>query len=222
MIIPFIGQDLFEVNPNYTIVEQSNTFLVIDNFYKNYDEIFNVLNNIPAPAWKYTSRDTKNFVDYYDCRPTIDIRFSNGYQHIDEIHRLIFGKWNSDTAQIETKPYEFNYFKVINSNVNETHQMFPHVDYDYTAIIYLDKIGNGGTAFYDIDEIPNNENENLLVDVSSYTKTIIESKPNRMLIFKGETPHGGYIRNYDAYSTDWRINQAIFFKKSLFTIDNDK
>ena len=219
MIVPFIGHELFAVNPNCNITEESDDYIIIDNFYLKYEEIHNILCHMPVPAWKYNSNSSRNFIDYYDCRPQLLLSFTknNVIEHEQVIYNIIASKWREKSPfAIKTSALEFNYFKLINSSITEDFQFYPHKDGDYTAIIYLDKISNGGTAFYEDNEhscVNYLEKENLFVDVSNLKKTIIQSAPNRLLIFKGTKVHGGYINDHSKFMDNWRINQVVLFAK---------
>ena len=74
MITPIIPENLFEVNDSYEFVSFEDGVLVIDNWYKNYEEIYDVLQNMYVSRWKW-NENGKNFVDYYDCRPVIKNNF---------------------------------------------------------------------------------------------------------------------------------------------------
>ena len=212
MITPVIFDELFEFNDGLT-PEFHDGVVYIDNVYKNYEDIHNMLNNSHVPRWK-NSPSSKNFKDYYDCRVVLSDRYGNYHNRIESLGQLIryFYNVESDIA-FTNSPYEFNFFSNINIGVSNNLQHHPHSDGIFNVVVYLDKISSGGTAIYpEIKELYNNEQENLLFDISNYSKNIIKAKPNRMVIFKGKKYHGGYIENHDSYvGNNWRINQVMFF-----------
>ena len=79
MIIPFIPEDLFELNNNIQ-PKFDKEVIVIDNVFKNYQNILDICYNLPVEHWK-TSSNSRNFKDYYYCRP----RFSNWFPNQQKI-----------------------------------------------------------------------------------------------------------------------------------------
>ena len=221
MIKPIIPETLLEIG-DYEIVSKSNNILVIDNWYKNYDELYEIVTNMSVPRWKWHEK-SRNFLDYYDCRPKININSpdKNKLQfYLSQIKQLINNNLKiSDPVRemkLQTAYFEFNFFKNIVRDVSNNFQFTPHTDgkdvNTYNCIVYLDKICSGGTAFYtNYDKTINDEQINLLKDVSSYDKFTIQAKPNRMVIFNGNIIHGGYIENHNDYVDNWRINQILIF-----------
>lgn len=207
-IRPFIPDELFEINEDYVITSYKDNILIIDDFYKNFEDIYEILTNMAVPIYK-TSKNSRNFKDYYDCRPIINSL--NVATHREEIEQLCIEFFNVD---VKASPYyEFNFYKNIKSDVDNKLQHFPHVDKALSAIIYFDKVSSGGTAFYpNMDHISNNEHENLLYDISHLDKFVIQAKPNRLVLFKGQIFHGGYIEDHDKYLNDWRINQVVYIE----------
>ena len=212
MQIPFIPEDLFDLSDNLDI-QTDGDFLLIDNFYKNYDDILSVLDTIPLPIWKWTN-PTRNFKDYYDCRPIIlnhnpTRKYFDNIDRIVEVIKMMYRETND--LRLLHRNYEFNFFQHIKLPENNKYQFVPHRDTPYASIIYLDPQASGGTAFYkDYIQI-GEEKKNLLVDTSRFQKTIVPAKPNRMVVFKGTEWHGGYIEDHSKYLNNWRINQVMFF-----------
>jgi len=210
VIIPYEPNKLFEVG-NFK-VEKSGDVLIVDNWYKNYEDIFDLLQNTPVPIWK--KEVGRNFVDYYDCRPILNFNFLD----VEKMNcvmmlRNLIKKHFIITSELKmvNRVFEFNYFKHIKFGVSSNLQHHPHVDHTFNALVYLDKVCSGGTAIYDYFCGDNNEHLNLLFDVSNHSKTLIEAKPNRLVVFNGLRPHGGFISDHDEYVDSWRINQVMFF-----------
>jgi hypothetical protein len=215
-MIPIIVEDLFEINKNYTS-SFNNEIIIIDNWYKNPEEIIKVLENIPAPRWK-NSKNSKNWIDYYDCRPIIH-SYWNNEKIYDPAKEIVFNinkyffKGSKNNFNLITMPFEFNAYKNIKKNIPNRFQHFPHSEGNiFNCIIYLDKISSGGTAFYEIDSLENKEDDNLLFDVSNLEKSVVPAKFNRAVIFNGKKYHGGYIEDHSKYLNAWRINQVLFFE----------
>ena len=214
MIKPFRFDDIFKINPNATVLVENNC-LIIDNFFLCYDEVLDYVNNINVEIWKH-SLGGKNFVDYYDCRHAIQNWWRTQTDFDSSVITLIKNCYNCDVRPLGGSRIEFNYFKHLRKNVPTTHQHHPHVDFDFNLLVYLDEQSNGGTAIYNVDTyIENNEEENLLCDVSSLEKTIIKAKPNRCAIFNGHQYHGGHIDDHDVYYDNWRINLVKFYERIL-------
>ena len=216
MIIPFNPDDIFEINESCDLVSFEDEVLVVDNWYKNYDEIKNILLNTPVPRWKW-SEGGSNFVDYFDCRLVLPVHFYSNKTniHMEKYDVLLERFYKATNLRLTTDLYEFNYYKNIKAGVSDSLQHYPHVDEAFNCIIYLDSICSGGTAIYDLAEpLENKEDENLLFDVSRLGKKIIPAKPNRLVIFKGDKYHGGYIQDHNKYLDDWRINQVMFFQSN--------
>lgn len=214
MILPYCSQDLFELNENANIYCKDN-IIYVDNVYKNYDEILNVLNNAAVENWKL-SNYSRNFKDYYDCRLYINNKASSDNIVLDRLKRFtdLINYFFDDKTTLSGETFlRFNYFKHIKNNINPNLQHYPHVDNlsKYNIIIYLDEISKGGTAIYSkLMNVDYSEDENVLVDINKYNYEIVnlvESKPNRCVIFDGTIPHGGYITNHKEYENNWRINQ---------------
>lgn len=216
---------LFNVNPNYKIVSFDKNVLIIDDWYEHFEEIQNILSSMPVSIWK-TGVNSRNFVDYYDCRTSIPINYYRPIQFkfLNEIVSLIsrfFVKQEIKDVIGINSLLEFNFFKHLTNNYSSDYQFFPHKDGEiddptYNCLVYFDPVCSGGTAIYpDIEDLKNNEHKNLLIDVSSFKKLHIESKPNRLVIFNGSAFHGGYINNHEKYLDNWRINQILLLKAIL-------
>ena len=216
MIIPFNPEDTFEINTACDVVYFEDDVLIVDNWYKNYDEIKNILLNTPVPRWKWVEGG-KNFVDYLDCRLILPVHFYTAKTdaNIQKYGSLLDKFYGATNVSLLTSLYEFNYYKNLKANVSNCLQHHPHVDATFNCIIYLDSLSSGGTAIYDsVEFLENKEHENLLFDTSKLSKKVIPAKPNRLVIFKGDRYHGGYVEVHNKYFVDWRINQVIFFQSN--------
>lgn len=215
MIVPFIPGDLFELNSNLK-PKFDGEVLIIDNIFKNYQNILDICHNMPVEQWK-TSSNSRNFKDYYDCRPVFknhSFNETNDINRLNVLNSLIkhFFKENNNIKS-ETS-FNFNYFKHLKNNISKNYQHYPHYDNLYTAVFYIDPFENGGTALYESNQFNPaiNESNNLMYDISDLKiKKLINSKPNRCAIFSGKSLHGGYIEDHSIYYYNWRINLVQFF-----------
>lgn len=213
MIVPYITEKLLEINefcePNFT-----NGIVVVDEIYKNYSSIYSMLQNMPVSRWK-SSPNSKNFVDYFDCRATLASPFTitENLSIIKLIKDLIKKYFNKDSVELENDVLDFGFYKNIKKDIPKALQHFPHKEESFNCLIYIDQICSGGTALYNFAEtIINQEHSNLLYNISNLQVDLIRSKPNRLVIFPGWTYHGAFIENHNAYVDNWRINQLMFFK----------
>jgi hypothetical protein len=217
--IPFVPEELLEINSNYSVEYFENAeILIVDNWYKNFDFFYKIVSHLPLPRWKW-SESGKNFVEYYDCRPTINTNFvdlEKTDSFLDHIKQLIRKNFKDNCElKLVNDILEFNFYKNIRTDVNSNLQHYPHKDWKYNCIIYFDKISSGGTAIYpNLTNLKINESENLLYDVSNLDKNIILAKPNRLVVFSGKKFHGGFIANHNDYVKNWRINQVLLFEES--------
>lgn len=225
MIEPIIPNELFRVNPDIKPYMEDDV-VYIDDYYADYEKVYECLQNQYVPRWKW-GEGTKNFVNYYDCRP----RIANGKptqlfaQEMANINTIIKHFWKEDRElHMAGSDYEFNYTKHIKNLPPSNDWAFhPHADANYASIIYLDKVCSGGTALYpDIKHLVNTEHNNLFSDTSKYRKKIIWAKPNRHIIFKATNYHGGYMHDHKEYLNDWRINQVWFYNIKGHDFQYDK
>jgi hypothetical protein len=209
---PIIPEDIFEWNPNHTFSFE-NGVVICDNWYRYPERIEELFSNFPAPRGKY-SKTSKNWVDYYDCRPMIPCHFpSKSLEPLEVIAEILRECFVDSLYDLTTEIYEFNAYKNIRRGVSNNLQHHPHIDDDvFNCIVYLDRVESGGTAIYDMERIPLNEEHDILYDVSEIPKRVIPAKFNRMVMFDGNIMHGGYIENHDAYIDNWRINHAMCMK----------
>ena len=210
MPIPINVEELFQLNPDSKVTYYKD-WVCIDDFYKNFDEIQHMFENMPVESWKM-SKWSRNFKDYYDCRPAF-ANWEPSKELMDErlkpLNKFVGSLVGWDNVAIE-KSLAFNVFKHKKENLSVNMQHHPHYDRDMVNIlIYIDKHANGGTALYENEDILNKEASNLIINVSEYKiKEIIPAKPNRCVIFSGNFLHGAYIEDNSVYYNDWRITQA--------------
>jgi len=186
MIVPFIPGDLFELNSNLK-PKFDGEVLIIDNIFKNYQNILDICHNMPVEQWK-TNSNSRNFKDYYDCRPIFQnhsFNETNDVDRLDVLNSLLKHYFKENNSKYATN-FTFNYFKHLKNNVSKNYQHYPHFDDLYNIM-------------YNISDLK--------------IKKIIKSKPNRCVIFSGKTLHGGYIEDHSIYYYNWRINLVQFVEQ---------
>jgi len=210
MPIPIIVEEVFKLNPNSKITYYDD-WACIDDFYENFDLIQDLFKNMYVESWKM-SNWSRNFKDYYDCRPA----FANWEPtkemldaRLEPLNRLIGQIAGWQDVAIE-KSFAFNVFKHKKQNVPNYMQHHPHYDTNMINVLtYIDEFEDGGTALYENEDVVNKEASTLIIDVRKYKiKEIIPAKANRTVIFNGNQLHGAYIENNDTYYNNWRITQA--------------
>ena len=213
MPIPFLVDELFKISNNIFPYVEDNV-IIIDDVYENFNDIISILETIPAPNWKISEK-SRNFKDYYDCRPIINnFGGPNTDWLFNVISNLIKITYSADNIKWQNRNEKtFNAFKIINTpDINKDMQLRPHIDSKFAAITTFDFINSGGTAIYNINyKLSGSESENIFFDVTNIPKKIIQSKPNRMIIFEALKYHGAYMEDYSKYLNDWRINEVLFF-----------
>tara|TARA_R110000803_G_scaffold177476_1_gene239860 strand:- start:49 stop:696 length:648 start_codon:yes stop_codon:yes gene_type:complete len=213
MIIPFIPEDLFQLNENLH-PQFDGEVIIVDNIFKNYQNILDVCNNTSVENWKI-SPTSRNFKDYYDCSPIIQNHFPNVKMNnrLGNLISLTKHFFKEKGNIISDKEFIFNYFKHLKKDVSNNIQHYPHYDEYFNVICYIDPFENGGTNLYENANLENKEKENLLFNISNFKiKKQIKAKPNRCVIFPGHNLHGGYIKNHNIYYYNWRINLVNFLK----------
>ena len=211
---PFIPEELFRVNEDLEI-HNIEGVIIIDNYYKNFEQVHDLLTSIHVPRWKWAPNG-RNFKDYYDCRLTIANNFFSDtyYAEVRKLLQIIKEQFGETGAlSLTSTDYDFNYLKHI-TLPTPNNQFYPHCDSPYSCIIYLDKVCSGGTALYEgLEGLENLEAGDLFFDVSNVKKRVVLAKPNRLVLFRATQMHGGYITDHSKYLDDWRINQVMFFEK---------
>ncbi|WDI31687.1 hypothetical protein PUV54_00605 [Hyphococcus flavus] len=206
-------------------IRREDFVLYIDNFYETPDLVYDWLEGQSYPYWKYTGGETRNSVDYNDCRiaqrmPGFGSQIEQ--QKIMTVLKLCQENFWQGKYRIDFI-HEFNCFQTI--KIFDTKlQHYPHIDSSLldddncttlNMLIYMNQGENGGTAVYNGELIPNDEAINVLYPVEERFKIerIIPAKYNRCVIFPGNRLHGAYIDDYRQFSAEnnsWRYSQVLF------------
>jgi len=218
----FVLDELFKLSPTLN-PKFDGEVLTIDNFYEDPDTLYEWVRNRDYPMWKYTTeRNTRNGIDYNDCRITDKIAhptriYENEMERVVNLCREYFHKGDYDWQRI----YEFNCFQTL-SVFDDKIQHYPHTDSELDTpdnestlnmIIYMDKEEDGGTAIYEGTWLSNDEHLNVLYPVLDRfeLRRVVPAKFNRCVIFPGNRIHGAWIDDYSKYTGDsWRYTQVNF------------
>lgn len=120
--------------------------IVVDGFYHHPQEVRQLLLDLPHPVWKRHPKESKNFVEYQDCRACLD-PFWYGYS--ERVARFVELEWGLKLRI--PHPIVTNYFRALSphSPLSVPH---PHSDLCnvIATVIYLNipEECSGGTAFY--------------------------------------------------------------------------
>lgn len=213
--------ELTKINKDYKIVDKStenDTLYYIDNFYENPELLRNWILEHPRTYWKMSEGlETKNGIDYYDCRVSVETADTHYTAKLNQEVSDIVSDIFNETYDTVNDNLGFNVFKNI-AQKDTKFQHMPHTDDiahgQKTALIFLDDIENGGTMLYKGKEKPElgREEENLFINVADNyeSETLLESKFNRLVIFDSAKLHGAYINDYSKYIDDWRVTQVFF------------
>ena len=215
MIRPILTEDIFELNDQIQATFDGEV-IIVNNIFKHYNEILKYINNVTIEPWKLDPNG-RNFKDYYDCRHYFNRGLlthpEKSKKRVSTLIELLCYYFKLNKEKITASPeIIFNYFKHKKLDIDKNLQHFPHHETYYNSIVYLDPLKNGGTALYDTKVFNNEEDKNLMYDISSLSiKKIIPAIPNTLVMFPGTIMHGGYIEDHDLYYYNWRINLVNFF-----------
>jgi hypothetical protein len=204
-------------------------YYYIDNFYKDPDAVVDLINankptkflgTVVPSGFSKANLNGEHFTDerhYIDC-PELEFV----YHYLSHI--------------IQFPPYEnpqilqTNYQKLTTRSFNDwrNNYWYPHLDFGWTAIVYLNKNGCDGTNLYSYkgesrvvkkDNVPwipiANEHETPWQPKSDWQVIQnIKGVYNRCAIFNGNIYHGMAV-NSDQLFEEHRLNQVMFFHGTL-------
>ena len=219
---------MFELNDNITIKEylvEDSPVYTIDNFYKNPEKIVSFLLKNEPEFHKIDEYPSFNSIYFEDKRHEFK------YDEVSKVYEFLKSicKQNPYTNGEEIVT---NFFKFKKNSFNDynNNYWFPHTDYGYTAIIYLNE-----NDFYSGTNLYKNLNPNEYPATGAYWTPehyepwkskekfelihSIEPKYNRMILFDGfKYYHGMNICNDDYSSETYRMNQALFFRDVNYSV----
>jgi hypothetical protein len=184
--------EVFAVNEECQ-VEQIGDVLVIDNLFKNPDQMREFFLNMPAPMWKQPP-GTRNFIDYYDCMQLI--KWWKGYPFDEVIIKIIKSVYGKDTYHWDNV-IRTTYFQQIKPKESD----YGRIHYDamssesFTILINLNnqEESSGGTAFFKgLD--PEGHNGDVFWSTQKITiePLHIDMKPGRVLVYPTDLPHASW------------------------------
>ena len=189
--------------------------IVVDNFLKRAEEVRATIGSMPAANWKHESGG-RNFLDYYDCRLRIPIRYPNDM--IVAAQQAIKRVYGFNTRPADPS-VDVNWFRQINPKRGDF--AVPHADMtenvtrSFTCVLYLNRPEecSGGTAFFRFRQSNSMAFDETyaraITEDSSIAETgldywpeatadlwecvsVVEMLPGRLLIFPSEYFHSAY------------------------------
>jgi hypothetical protein len=198
------------------IVKQTAIY-IIDDFFANPNDIVDLLDKNEPRYHKWYQREITNF--------------NNGTKFIDARHDIegepaqdLFTKLNILARQHIPKHGKImsNIFQMLDQDFNDykNNYWWPHFDYGYTGIIYLNDYNGVGTNLYleidkDVDEqtpehlYPWRPKEKYEIVYEIY------SRHNRLVLFDGKKLKHGMAVNDDTFFKEKRKNLVLFFEEIL-------
>jgi hypothetical protein len=232
---PFLHDKLFEPNQSISIGFNfigEMPLIVVDNIFKNFSNIRDIILNTPVGNWKYDINGF-NYKDYYDCQIIYPLK---QYSLFNISEKIIKKALNLNTTLLEKNAIKVNWFKQINQK--RSNFAFPHDDQTldtkmFTCLIYLNNKNEslGGTAFFK-NKVTNNidgakddnffdlypetvENGYDYWSPEKYWEIIAfaEMIPNRLIIFPSNYYHAAYHPENGFYD-DPRLTLVYWMKQT--------
>lgn len=234
---PFLHDEVFDVNESLSLnIETIGDIrlIVIDNIFKNLNNVRDVILNSPVGNWKYNPNG-KNYIDYYDARLTFPPLQHKLYTITKTIIKTLYQKEVKLNDGLNV-----NWFKQINEKRSD--HAFPHHDKIkhnafYTCLIYVntESESSGGTAFFK-NKITNNIDGTKLEEIKfikTYPNTTengmdywapmeyweriyyVPMKPNRLVIFPAEFYHAAY-HPINSFYTFPRLSIAYWMEEIVY------
>lgn len=194
---------------------QDSDIYIIDNFYNHPEEVLKIIKNNKPNIHKEFEKPSFNQIHFNDCRH---------FLQFDEIETIIKKIEEITKHKYYRFPHNFwtNMTKWNNCSFNDykNNYWWPHKDFGYTGLIYLNKEECDGTNLYE-ENLIEREEMNLTSEHfqpwrdKKKWKLIysIPQKFNRLVLFDGLKFVHGLAMNEEHYFNKYRINQVLFFKK---------
>ena len=211
---------MFELNPDLEIKEEillESKIFIIDNFYKNPDEVYDFLFNRYVPLWKIEEKPSFNTIHFIDKR--LDEYDERLFPVIGFLSYLC--NQDADSHNIITNMQRF--FKH-DFNDNKNCYWWPHQDSGYNGIIYFNKDDNtSGTNLYSAKKqyhIPDEHFKPWQSKENFEILKTLEPEYNRLVFFDGlKFLHGANFPDDRYFGEEYRTNQVFFFLEDPYEDD---
>lgn len=210
---------MFYIN-NFQNIElqivNDSVIYIIDDFFTNPDNIVEIINSNEPRMHKWYEREITNYhngTKFFDGRhdiegdPVLDL-----YKNLNMLARQHVPKHGKIMS---------NLFQMLDRDYCDYHNNYwwPHFDYGFTGIIYLNEYQGIGTNIYQQlkSDISTDEHEHMNPwrPKSNYDLIgEIDCCFNRMVLFDGKKLQHGMAINDDTFSYTMRKNIALFFEET--------
>ena len=203
---------LFDINnKDYSTFEVNGTVgYEIRDFYKYPDKIVEFISYLQPFYHKEDQSPSFNRLYFEDMRHACNVR---GLNEVVDFLSGICGQ----QSFLNPNELRTNYFKMLDKEFNtyENNYWWPHIDFGYTALVYLDNFEYPGTNIYKALTTPDyNQGEHYKPWQSKSNWKVehtIQAEFNKLVLFDGlNNPHAMVIDS-DLFLHNTRLNQAIFF-----------
>ena len=211
---------MFELNPDLKIKEEillGSKIFIIDNFYKNPDEIYDFLFNRDVPLWKIEEKPSFNTIHF------IDKRLIEYDERLLPVIGFLSYLCNQDAESHDIVTNMQRFFKHDFNDYKNCH-WWPHQDSGYNGIVYFNKDDNtSGTNLYSVKKQYNMTLEHVEPwrpkENFKILKTL-EPEYNRLVFFDGlKFLHGANFPDNRYFDEEYRTNQVFFFLEDPYEDD---
>jgi hypothetical protein len=210
---------MFEYNKINNIITEDfldSKIYTVDNFFVNPDEIVNYLEleaNQPN-LHKIWEMPTHNSFHFFEGRHFIE------HENILEIQKKLISICGSKSDAHNTIYSNIAKFYDKDFNDYQNHYWWPHRDFGWNAIIYLNDMDTEGTNLY--EETSNDQQFIIENQIKEHCEPwrkkekykiikTIQAKYNRLVLFDGKRFLHNMAINNDAFFHQKRMNLATFF-----------
>ena len=211
---------MFELNPDLKIKEEillGSKIFIIDNFYKNPDEVYDFLFNREVPLWKIEEKPSFNTIHF------IDKRLIEYDERLLPVIGFLSYLCNQDAESHDIVTNMLRFFKHDFNDYKNCH-WWPHQDSGYNGIVYFNKDDNtSGTNLYSVKKQYNMTLEHVEPwrpkENFKILKTL-EPEYNRLVFFDGlKFLHGANFPDNRYFGEEYRTNQVFFFLEDSYDDD---
>ena len=211
---------MFELNPDLKIKEEillGSKIFIIDNFYKNPDEVYDFLFNREVPLWKIEEKPSFNTIHF------IDKRLIEYDERLLPVIGFLSYLCNQDAESHDIVTNMQRFFKHDFNDYKNCH-WWPHQDSGYNGIVYFNKDDNtSGTNLYSVKKQYNMTLEHVEPwrpkENFKILKTL-EPEYNRLVFFDGlKFLHGANFPDNRYFDEEYRTNQVFFFLEDSYDDD---
>jgi len=192
-------------NSTYKHVELFNSnAVVIDNFYTDFDRVYDEMSKLPVALTEYTCDDM------FDGRKSYATNMKGtGLPYVDEYPVLINKIIGYHGKTIVEDKLVINANKALSDKyLDFRYNIHQDSKSDIATIVFLNKEYDDGEGFNTY--VPQDYRSRMWVDREECTvDKFFQGKPNRAIMFNTNVWHGASINNTQ-FANDYRYTQVIF------------